>query len=367
MPLEDVLARIPGFAGWEAVKQRNAQTDAQQIQQAGALQTIFAHQQAAQKEQAFRSELTALGANPSQEALAALGAKYAGAKELLTSQTSSLDRKAAIESAALNRDTARLQAESMQKERLAAAANIAQQRSQDQMISQADRNQARMDMIRLTASLKAAPADKTPMGYRKTADNNLEAIPGGPADLKQQGVLNQDTAALGSMNSDMDRLAAEANRLKEHPGLSKTTGAMGWVPGVGGFATIPGTDAANFKAGLETLKSQVAFGVLQNMRNNSKTGGALGQVSDAEGKLLAANLAAIDRAQSPAEFKAALGRIITYTEGAKDRLRAAYNLKHGDKPAAGGIPEFATESAAAAAGLQPGTKVKIGGVLGTWR
>jgi len=189
-----------------------------------------------------------------------------------------------------------------------------------------------------------AQATKPPPGYRSSAAGDLEAIPGGPADVKLQGQFNQDTGALNSMQSDMDRLAAEANRLKEHPGLSKATGAMGWVPGVGGTLTIPGTDAANFKAGLQTLQSQVAFGVLQNMRNNSKTGGALGQVSDKEGQLLAANLAAIDRAQSPEEFRNALDRIITYTDGAKDRLRSAYNMKHGDqvpqrrstdKPAAG--------------------------------
>ena len=82
---------------------------------------------------------------------------------------------------------------------------------------------------------------------------------------------------------------------------------------------------------METLGSQVAFGVLQNMRNNSKTGGALGQVSDAEGKLLRANLASLDRAQDPKEFKDALGRIIDYTDKAKDRLRNAYNLKHQGK------------------------------------
>lgn len=179
--------------------------------------------------------------------------------------------------------------------------------------------------------VKPEPPAKVPAGYRLLPDGTMEAIKGGPADLKIQGQFNQDTAALGSMQSDMDRLATEANRLKEHPGLSKATGVMGWVPGVGGLATIPGTDAANFKAGLETLKSQVAFGVLQNMRNNSKTGGALGQVSDKEGALLAANLAAIDIAQSPQEFKEALDRIIKYTDGAKDRLRSAFNLKHGDK------------------------------------
>lgn len=165
---------------------------------------------------------------------------------------------------------------------------------------------------------------KVPMGYRETGDGNLEAIPGGPADTKIQGVLNQDTQALNDSVNNMDRLATVANKLKSHPGLSGITGIRGKIP------TIPGTDAANAQAELETLKSQVGFGVLQNMRNNSKTGGALGQISDKEEKLLQDNLAALSQSQSTEEFQKNLQNVIDYTESAKDRLRSAYNMKHGD-------------------------------------
>ena len=67
------------------------------------------------------------------------------------------------------------------------------------------------------------------------------------------------------------------------------------------------------------------------MRNNSKTGGALGAVSDSEGKRLEANLAALENAQSEEQMKESLKKIIEYTQGAKDRLRSAYNLRHGGK------------------------------------
>ena len=47
--------------------------------------------------------------------------------------------------------------------------------------------------------------------------------------------------------------------------------------GFAGIASskIPGTPAYNFKSQLDTLKSNIAFGALQQMRNASKTGGAL--------------------------------------------------------------------------------------------
>lgn len=169
---------------------------------------------------------------------------------------------------------------------------------------------------------------KVPAGYRTSPDGNLAAIPGGPADLKLQGVLNQDTQSLTSSTAAMDRLATAANEALNHPGLAGTAGLRGAIP------NIPGSNAADAAALLNTLKSQVAFGVLQDMRNNSKTGGALGSVSDAEGKRLEANLAALEKSQSVDQLKTSLQKIVEYTTGAKDRLRGAYNLKHGQGNAA---------------------------------
>lgn len=181
------------------------------------------------------------------------------------------------------------------------------------------------------ARAKADVGDKPPAGYRRTPGGDLQAIPGGPADQKLQGQFNQDTAALTGTMSSMDRLAAAANEVLHHPGLEGITGWRGKIP------NAPGSDAANAEALLGTLKSQAGFGVLQDMRNNSKTGGALGAVSDAEGKRLESNLAALDKSQSLEQFKTNLQKIIDYSDQAKDRMRSAFNLRHGDKtPQTGG-------------------------------
>lgn len=149
------------------------------------------------------------------------------------------------------------------------------------------------------------------------------AVKGGPADLKIAGALNQDTQALTGAISGLDRLSVAANEVLNHPGLKGISGLRGALP------NIPGTNAADAQALLGTLKSQVGFGVLQDMRNNSKTGGALGAVSDKENAMLQANLAALDKSQSIEQFQANLQKVIAYTDGAKDRMREAYNLKHG--------------------------------------
>lgn len=180
-------------------------------------------------------------------------------------------------------------------------------------------NKGKLDVANANASRL-----RTPPGYRATENGNLEAIPGGPADLKLQGAFNADTASLTNSSASMDRLALAANEAMKHPGLPGTAGLRGMIP------NIPGSEAANAAALLNTLKSQVAFGVLQDMRNNSKTGGALGSVSDAEGKRLEANLAALEKSQSVEQLQSSLQKIIDYTGGAKERLLGAYNLKHGD-------------------------------------
>lgn len=215
----------------------------------------------------------------------------------------------------------------MQKQQMASTAEHqkGQLGLQQQIAAQtAAHNKNTEALQRMDAETKRLQVEqgKTPPGYRRSAEGNLEAIPGGPADTKLQGVFNQDTSMLQNSNASFDRLGAVTNELLNHPGLNGITGVRGKVP------DVPGTDAANARALLATLKSQIGFGVLQEMRNNSKTGGALGSVSDAEGKRLENNLAALDTTQGVDQFKKQLQEILSYTEGAKGRLRDTYNMKH---------------------------------------
>jgi hypothetical protein len=96
-----------------------------------------------------------------------------------------------------------------------------------------------------------------------------------------------------------------------------------WTSGIGSvLSAIPETDARNFAAELETLKANIAFGELTAMREASKTGGALGQVSDREASLLQNTLGALDIGQSPSNLKAQLQKI-------KDSITRWYTAKAG--------------------------------------
>lgn len=137
-------------------------------------------------------------------------------------------------------------------------------------------------------------------------------------------------AALQDMNANLDRMADATKRVANHPGLPAAVGMGGWrTLGLPGERFIPGSPAASFHAQLMTLKSQIGFSVLQAMRNASKTGGALGQVSEIENKLLQENLAALDTSQSESEFKQNLQVVLDYVEGVKQRLGSAYQQEYG--------------------------------------
>jgi hypothetical protein len=83
-----------------------------------------------------------------------------------------------------------------------------------------------------------------------------------------------------------------------------------FTSGVGAWARIiPATPQKNLSEILGTIKANIGFDKLQDMRNNSPTGGALGQVSEFENKLLQAVQGSLDQSQSPAELKKNLEQI----------------------------------------------------------
>lgn len=72
-----------------------------------------------------------------------------------------------------------------------------------------------------------------------------------------------------------------------------------WSTGYGNFlANMPNTDARKLENYLTTIKANLGFDKLQAMREASPTGGAIGQVSDFENKLLQAINGALDPQQA---------------------------------------------------------------------
>lgn len=161
--LQGVLASIPGLAGYAAAQQNDQQLQGQQLGQMSQLMQLQRAVESQQREQGLRQELAALGPEATQEQLAQVAAKYGTAGDILKTQQSSLDRKAQLEAKTAEAQQRREAATEMQRERITAAAEAARLRAEDARLSQAERNQARIEMIRLAASLRQAPQPQAPV------------------------------------------------------------------------------------------------------------------------------------------------------------------------------------------------------------
>jgi hypothetical protein len=94
-----------------------------------------------------------------------------------------------------------------------------------------------------------------------------------------------------------------------------------------GFASllsaIPGTPAHQLLQTLNTIKANVGFDKLQAMREASPTGGALGQVTEFENRLLQSVFGALEQSQNADELKFNLRRLKqTLLEAKRDRSDA---------------------------------------------
>jgi len=143
-------------------------------------------------------------------------------------------------------------------------------------------------------------------------------------EAKVQVAQPQARKAVTDAEQNMDRLAREATELLEDPNLDWAVGPL-----QGKYIPTVSKGVSNFDAKLDTLKSQIAFSVLQAMRDASKTGGALGQVSERELDLLQNNLATLDQAQGEGQFRESLRKIMQYAQGAKQRIRQGYAATYG--------------------------------------
>ena len=114
-----------------------------------------------------------------------------------------------------------------------------------------------------------------------------------------------------------------------------------WTTGPGGLlANLPSTDARNFKAKLSTLKANIGFGALTSMREASKTGGALGQVSNIELGLLTSTLGGLDQLQTAEQFDAELKKVRDSITRWQDAIE---NFATGGASADGDIEDYEWE------------------------
>lgn len=110
-----------------------------------------------------------------------------------------------------------------------------------------------------------------------------------------------------------------------------------WTAGYAGqpLSRIGGSQAANLRASLDTIEANIAFDRLQQMRESSPTGGALGSVSERELTLLGSALTSLKQSQSPAQLKSNLEFLARQYDKVLKQMEEDFNTDFGSaRPAA---------------------------------
>lgn len=182
---------------------------------------------------------------------------------------------------------------------------------------------------------------------RLTPAAAMESLP--PKEIqKREAALPQATSAVQGFESKSDKFISDLKALRDDPGLENITGA---IYGRTGSVTREGSRA---QALYDKVIAKGGFQALQDLRDASKTGGALGNVSNQEGKQLTASFAAIDRRQNAADVRAAIDQAISDIEGTKTRMREAYDSTYSYKNGGASAP-----AAPAAGALSPAEQAEL--------
>jgi hypothetical protein len=91
------------------------------------------------------------------------------------------------------------------------------------------------------------------------------------------------------------------------------------------LSAVPGTDPFEFNKLIETIKANIGFDTLQQMRQNSPTGGALGQVSNQEIGFLQAALANLKPGLSQEDYIRNLGIVIDKYQDIMEKIQEKPN------------------------------------------
>jgi hypothetical protein len=171
---------------------------------------------------------------------------------------------------------------------------------------------------------------------------------------KREAAYPKASAAFRGTTTELDTQIKDLKALRDHPGLSGITGLVyGRTPAITGA----GREA---NAILKTILARGGFQELAKMRANSPTGGALGNVSDTEGRYLRDSYASFDTTQDTPSFQRAIDRAIAQAESSKLNIQQAYDDTYSYRQGAAPDGKPAAPAAPAVGTIEEGHRFKGG-------
>ena len=111
-------------------------------------------------------------------------------------------------------------------------------------------------------------------------------------------------------------------------GLDTATGLSGYIHPANIW---PGSKTTDAKAKMNQLKDKIFVKSLSDMRAMSKSGGAVGNVSDKEGDRMENQMIALNAAQSDDQYRKELEKLVEITREGQARIQNALRLEYGDR------------------------------------
>ncbi|ELM7724864.1 phage DNA ejection protein [Escherichia coli] len=151
---------------------------------------------------------------------------------------------------------------------------------------------------------------------RESNQLKLEELKQKQADVRQKADIaraDRQSAAQGAVDTFSTALDS-LNEIEQSPGLSKAVGIRS------AFPTVPGSDAANFEARLDTFKAQTFLPMVQSLKG-------MGALSDAEGKKLSDAVGALSPKMSEKAFRDSIGKIRNQLESKLSTVKKQFDYQ----------------------------------------
>ncbi|WP_422387871.1 phage DNA ejection protein [Erwinia aphidicola] len=166
---------------------------------------------------------------------------------------------------------------------------------------------------------------------RETNSLKLDDLRQKQQDVQQKATLaraDRQAAAQGAVDTFSTALDS-LGEIEKSPGLAKAVGVRS------AFPTVPGSDAANFEARLDTFKAQTFLPMVQSLKG-------MGALSDAEGKKLSDAVGALSPKMSESAFRSSIGKIRTQLEGKLGNVKKQFDYQ---EPPPQAVPQQAQQQA----------------------
>lgn len=167
-----------------------------------------------------------------------------------------------------------------------------------------------------------------PENLPETRGAQSAAVEQAKIDVEKTANQPKASARLDSLENSTKNLVDVIDTAKNQVG-NFTTGLVGSVT-----RGVPGTTAFDLAKNIDTIKANIGFDELQEMRDNSPTGGALGQVAVQEIVYLQASIRNLEQSQSKEQFLKNLEKVRQDKIASNQRIKKAYEQTYGQQSVA---------------------------------